>query len=244
MGKKDLRDIKYIKDPEFFFEKIKKREPFALVRVGDRGIEAHLMGNEKWGEVDKSLNHDFLDSLIYREEGYYIGMLFNKKIGKHFLYFTIPLSVIRQDDKYLTDAHIFSHFKEDNRLKFMDWFFDMVESDDDMKINWICNKLVEKTSPKFIDKFFFIGGACWRRRCDKIKSEILNYIDTVENELFMFSASSFANILIHNAWMRNKKNTYIDIGTVFDPFYEPAYETRGLITEELKIRKKRWDKLK
>lgn len=244
MDKKDIQDIKYIKDPKFFFKKIRKKKPFALMRFGDREIRVHFLREFKrqWGLATPLRDKEVFDSLVYKDENYYIGLLFGLPNS---LWFKVPRDLVRQEDRYLVDAHIFSTYPSyKNRLIFWDEFFDLVESNLDVKINWICNKVVEKISPRFIDKFFFIGGRCCNGGCEKSTEEILNYTDKTENELFMFSAGSYTNSLIHKAWMRNKKNMYLDIGTGFEPFYEPAYEKKGLIIGELKIRKERWDKLK
>lgn len=245
---KDLRDIKYIKDPVFFFEKIRKREPFALVRFGDREIRVHFLREFKkeWGLATLLRDQEVFDSLVYKDENYYIGLLFIIPDNTpESLWFEIPRNLVKQEDKYLIDAHIFSTYPTyKNRLIFWDEFFDLVESDLDIKINWICNKDIERISPRFIDKFFFIGGRCCNRDCKESTEEILNYTDKTENELFMFSAGSYANTLIHKAWMRNKRNMYLDIGTGFEPFYAVNYERKVKVGEEFKKRKKRWEKLK
>jgi hypothetical protein len=50
--------------------------------------------------------------------------------------------------------------------------------------------------------------------------DIKEYIDkeNIEDHVFLFSASSLSEILIHKLHQHNKKNTYVDIGTTLHPY--------------------------
>jgi len=41
----------------------------------------------------------------------------------------------------------------------------------------------------------------------------------IENHVFLFSASSLSEVLIHKLFKENKNNTYIDIGTTLHPYF-------------------------
>ena len=50
--------------------------------------------------------------------------------------------------------------------------------------------------------------------------EIKNWIleNNIEKYLFLFSASSFSKMAIHQLYEACDKNTYIDVGTTLNPF--------------------------
>ena len=53
-----------------------------------------------------------------------------------------------------------------------------------------------------------------------LEEEIKTWMDenNVEDHLFLFSASSLSEILIHKLFEHNDKNTYMDIGTCLHPY--------------------------
>jgi len=77
---------------------------------------------------------------------------------------------------------------------------------------------MRKFSPSFINKFWFLKKNSWHIQYDEILLSLLEYIDNKKGELFLFSAGPFADILVHKAWLKNKNNIYIDVGSIFDPF--------------------------
>ena len=52
------------------------------------------------------------------------------------------------------------------------------------------------------------------------EEEIKTWMDenNVKDHLFLFSASSLSEILIHKLYKHNNKNTYMDIGTCLHPY--------------------------
>lgn len=219
-----------ITNSEFFFKKIKNKEPFALVRFGDG--EYQVINKKRWkmgkfsnvnaeftfdpnDSFDRNLAHQLLESLVYVDDNYYIGLpiLMSRTIFKFFK------ELVRTNEEYLTILNIFTGDRETRKAMplFFDFLFDMVENSD-MKINWICPREVRELSPSFINKFWFLRKNAWHVQYDEILSSLLEYIDDKKGELFMFSAGPFSEILIHKAWLKNKNDIYVDVGCIFDPF--------------------------
>ena len=48
---------------------------------------------------------------------------------------------------------------------------------------------------------------------------LTNILDlNLKNHTILLSAGMAANVFIHDLWSQNKENTYIDVGSVFDPY--------------------------
>ena len=50
---------------------------------------------------------------------------------------------------------------------------------------------------------------------------------TPDHKIFLFSAGMCANVFVHDLWEHNEKNTYIDAGSVFDPYVGGGDHPRG-----------------
>lgn len=86
------------------------------------------------------------------------------------------------------------------------------------KIILIANKKSKINQLPFkVNKFFEVGNNCIINDHHLI-DEIKNYIESnkIENNVFLFSASSLSQILIYNLWKFNKNNTYINVGTTLN----------------------------
>ena len=53
---------------------------------------------------------------------------------------------------------------------------------------------------------------------EEIKKYIANY--QIENHVFLISASSLSNLLVHQLFEFSDKNTYIDIGSTINPIVD------------------------
>lgn len=233
-----------ITDIEFFFKKIRKREPFALIKCGDGEIIATIETEEKdyftdvehgivfnpENPIDKMISAQLYIALTYADDNYYIGIPSKEKWREKIK------PILRQDEDHLTKNDIYGL----QIFEFLDKFEQIVKSG--IKINWLCNELVEKNPPEFVDKFFYIKDNAWRIQYKEVIIDLLRYVDDKKEELFLFSAGIFSEVLIYYCWNLNKNNMYMDIGSVFDPF---AFDkcTRNYqknIEEELKQRKRLW----
>lgn len=75
--------------------------------------------------------------------------------------------------------------------------------------------------PFKVKKDFRVGTNCFINDYDLIEV-IKNYIieNKIENHLFLVSAASLSNLLIHELHMLSNKNTYLEIGSTLNPMMD------------------------
>jgi hypothetical protein len=75
--------------------------------------------------------------------------------------------------------------------------------------------------PFKVYKDFRVGTNCFINNYDQIEV-IKKYIvsNGIENHLFLISAASLSNLLIHELHLLNNKNTYFEIGSTLNPVME------------------------
>jgi len=238
MDKKDFRNINYIKNPKFFFDKIRKRDLFALVRFGDADrliLECkRRMNKNRFLDIafdpnnpdDILLSKALNEALAYASDNYYIGFLRSgnspegDKTAESFYEFYQKR--INQKPPFLTNARIFLGYYGSAEMLFLKEFFKLIEKDKTLKINWMCHEEVEKAKPNYINKFFFVKTNAWRLHREKTIKEVMNHASEVNNELFLFSAGALAKVLIHKLWQNYKTNMYVDVGSAFDYFFNKS----------------------
>ena len=66
-----------------------------------------------------------------------------------------------------------------------------------------------------VERFFPIDYNAWIAN-RTLPEEIL--AEEPEGKLFLFAAGSFANILVHKLWEKNKNNCYLDVGSTLNPW--------------------------
>jgi len=242
-----------IEDLSFFIDKIKREEKFALIRFGDGEIKVmnlaqkfDQVSNKRHGvifdpdkEADNILSAELFTSLNLISNEYYVGLPTVERWRERIY----PFMIKDREEYLLTSGGIFIGDRAMDQVSFLNSFIDMAISGKYI-FNWICNSNIKKNKPSFIKKFFFIEDNGWKNQYRKLIFELLNYISKVENEIFLFGAAMLSNILIYHCWNINKSNTYIDIGSVFDPIifdnFTRSYHKR--IGPDLKKVKKRYMK--
>jgi hypothetical protein len=84
---------------------------------------------------------------------------------------------------------------------------------------FVCNESAELSVLPFIVKDFRVGYNAMVNDyglIDKMKTWITD--NRIEGHLFLFSASSFSKMAIHQLYEHCDGNTYIDVGTTLNPF--------------------------
>lgn len=89
----------------------------------------------------------------------------------------------------------------------------------DYKTVFICNKKNDLSVLPFVVKDFRVGYNAMVNDYGLIEV-IKNWIDEnkVEGHLFLFSATSFSKMAIHQLYEHCDRNTYLDVGTTLNPF--------------------------
>jgi hypothetical protein len=75
--------------------------------------------------------------------------------------------------------------------------------------------------PFKVEKDFRVGTNCFINNYDII-NEIKDYVleNNIENYLFLISAASLSNLIIHELHKMSNKNTYMEIGSTLNPIME------------------------
>ena len=75
--------------------------------------------------------------------------------------------------------------------------------------------------PFEVVKDFRVGSNCFINNYDIIE-EIKSYINDndIKDHVFLVSAASLSNLIIHQLYEMNDQNTYIDIGSTLNPMMD------------------------
>jgi len=89
----------------------------------------------------------------------------------------------------------------------------------DYKTVFICNENADLSVLPFLVKDFRVGRNAMVNDYGLIE-ELKLWMDEnhIEDHLFLFSASSFSKMAIHQLYEHCDRNTYIDVGTTLNPF--------------------------
>lgn len=217
---------------------LKKREPFAFNRFSDGELyilqdkELILDANQvKVGshveegiykeEDHKNFNpseHSFfrdrlVDAFKFTKKNYFKGLSCRCCVGDE--HFQWQLDFHGEYDENFTWANLLVN---GNYTKFM---HDMYPLFNNYKTIFVCNEKAELSALPFLVKDFRVGYNAMINDYGLI-AEMKKWIDdnAIESHLFLFSASSFSKMAIHQLFEHNDKNTYIDVGTTLNAFME------------------------
>jgi hypothetical protein len=211
------------KDIDLIKDSILNKKKFAFSKYADG--ERYILNSIKITNIDfwtfnpqtDSLFFNMLDeSFRYKDSGYYIGIScpccdeysynwFNNNKGS--------------DESNTTFANIFVN---GNYETFKNELIPTFNTYD--RIVLVANKKSNLENIKnvlnFTD-FFGIGDEAFKTDLD-LPEKILNYMEkeNIIDSLFLFCAGPMGNILSHKLWQNNKNNTYIDIGSTLNPWFE------------------------
>ena len=231
------------KDNEFLHEiceKLQNEIPFAFSRWGD-GEWASLTHN--YIDIDKN------DSLVdvaplystLTEEGKanIDGNIFYKDLGNRLKeivsieqdyymgYMNTPFTTMGGDPihnimKYdypqkWVNSDILHGFSAREGLSYLCELFETIH------VVYIGNKTL-KALP-FINEFVEIPYNNVWVEYENVLDKIKSLIDDTQHKTFLFSSGMATNVFVDDLWKYNKNNTYMDVGSVFDPYV--GRKTRG-----------------
>jgi len=210
-----------------FLNKLKNGEHFSLSRWGDGElriledipIDLRNKGNgefrfdpniSEYDEVKRILN----DSFTYKSNEYYIGIACPCCQGvEKFIHMKQKSG---QDEDHLTWANIFVNA---NYRKTLTEFIPELNKHN---VNLVINNNSKINGLPFEPhEVWYVGTDAWYANydvCDKIIEYIIKY--NVKNEIFLFAAGPLANILTYKLSLCSAENTYIDIGSILDPYLQ------------------------
>ena len=203
----------WYKDYTLIIEDLKNKKPFAFSRWGDGewlNIKKHPGENCDGNKYYHDLG-DNLRQIVEVKQDYYMGAQSYKNNA----------NVLRSDyHKYPHQEWINADvFHKASMRVVLGEFVDILKKE---KVFYIGNNDLKKLN--FIDNFLSIP----QKNVWKFKDRVMELIKdnvTKDHKIFLFSAGMAANVFIHELWEYDKNNTYIDVGSVFDPYVDKF--TRG-----------------
>ena len=207
----------YRKDLDTLIQKLKNKEKFSFSKYADG--ELHILANmainngEFWflPEQNQQQRERLIDSLKYKNDNYYVGITCPCCIGgpaAHNWY-------KKQSAQNLTNLTWANLFVNGNHEYYLN---NMVPLYSDYDVILVSNSDSSLENLPFdVKKHFKIGKNAWVDNYDTVE-QIKTYIteNSISDHLFLFCAGPFGNILSHQLFEHNNKNTYIDIGSTLN----------------------------
>lgn len=210
----------YKKEIEFFYNKLKNNEKFALGKFAD-GEWGAIAGQHFFpanGEWEANGNHplfeiarqELIESIQYKDEDYYVAICPCYKDAIKFS---------GQKESQITYANIFVN---SNYQFYKENYIPLYNERD---IHLVTHHNTDLSNLPFkVEKFYPIDYNAWIVNRD-LPDQILQ--ENLSDKLFLFAAGSFANILSHKLWKSNKNNTYLDIGSTLNIWTKVEILKRG-----------------
>jgi hypothetical protein len=204
-----MKDFK--KEIEFFYNKILNNEKFALGKFADgewgaiKGTQ-FLPANGEWAAngnhpAYEIARKELSDALKYKHPDYYVAICPCYKE-------TIEYS--GQSETNITYANIFVN---SNYEFYKKNYINLYKERD---VHLVTHKDTNLDNLPFkVEKFYPIEYNAWILNRD-LPDIILD--QNPKDKLFLFAAGSFANILSHKLWDKNKDNIYLDVGSTLNPW--------------------------
>lgn len=199
---------------ENLFDRLKSKKPFAFSKYADgewlmlRDIP--LDNTEfRYTKDDSFYKDKLIESMQFKDDGYYIGISCHCCQGDNH---KLMADFSGQDIEHLTFANIFVNSNyEFYKENFIGEF-------SKRHIHLVANKNSSINNLPFeVEKFYPVDNTAWKENyslIEEIKSSELS------DKLFLFACGPFGNMLAHQLWDNNKKNTYLDIGSTLNPWLQ------------------------
>jgi hypothetical protein len=226
---------KFAADFYKLLELLEKRTPFAFNRFSDGELailqDKEVVIDEKFVKVGATegvgiftkedykkfnpIDHKYyreklVEAFRYRHEHYYKGLSCRCCVGDE--NFEWQLKFHGEYDENLTWANLLIN---GNYFRFLN---EMLPLFNKYKSVLICNRKAKLDNLGFFHKDFRVGYNAMINDyalIDQIKDWMTT--ESIKGHLFLFSASTFSKLAIHQLYQFNDQNTYIDIGTAINP---------------------------
>lgn len=217
-----MRERDFRKELDFFLEKIKRKEPFAFARYADG--EAMIMNSvginggtqaldvDKWSfnPQNQVFSKDLITTLFHTEKNYFYAIACpccNFPVSEFYR------KNLKCSEEEMTWSNLWINSNYES-------FIDFVKTLD-RKVNLLINYEGEdKEFPFEIDTFFSIPDDCvnWYEKNREWILQKMKEISKEDGQIFFVSAGPLSEILIHEMYMNNPNNQYIDTGSSLDIF--------------------------
>jgi len=199
---------------KFVIDNLKNDTPFCYVRFND----GEMMGIDKIGSVvargdqvvDEKLHNKLIEAISYKADNYYIGIPCPKCYPN---YHNLAKNIIGDYDKIVSAVALTNR----NWLKFIQEILGLLSN---KNVHYISGHDQNLETLNNVFKFNIINHIkvdnknSWTNY-DALKS----YINNIKHgEVVLISLGPTARVLCYDFFKDNNKSTYIDIGSIFDPF--------------------------
>ena len=186
-----------------------------MVKIGDRVEKApyHEEDFKRFHPEEHSFYRDRLvEAFKFTKRNYFKGLSCRCCVGED--NFQWQLEFHGHSDENFTWANLLVN---GNYQKFIREMYPLFN---DYRTVFICNKKNDLTVMPFVVKDFRVGYNAMVNDYGLIE-EIKSWIDThgIERHLFLFSASAFSKMAIHQLYAHCDRNTYIDVGHDAESLY-------------------------
>ena len=214
--------------------KLKTKENFAFTRFSDGEIaimqgkvlvlasDKVILGETVYGfghadndhkefdpKRDKFLTEKLLDAYQFKKENYFVGGLCRNCTCASQEFKPWMRDLYGADDEHAVSANLLVN---SNYSLFINHFVPELKN---RKVVLVCNENANLDNLPFeVVKDFRVGKNCIIND-HHLVDDIKNFIDSneVKDHVFLLSASSLSEVLIHELFKHNDQNTYIDVGT-------------------------------
>jgi hypothetical protein len=240
---KDFEDDFYklldllIKKVPFAFNRFSDGELFIFqnkeLKLGDNLIK---VGEKAWSGPYKKEDHKhfepskhsfyrdrLFEAFLHRQNFYFKGISCACCVGQENLDWQLEQLQESKSDPHLTWANLLVN---GNYSKFVNEMFPHFAS---YKTIFICHESADLSALPFLVKDFRVGYNAMINDYEKI-DQIKRWVaeNDIIGHLFLFSASSFSKMAIHQLYKDFPQNTYIDIGTTINSFIGMSVERQYL----------------
>ncbi|MHA2039328.1 MAG: hypothetical protein ACW98X_23135 [Promethearchaeota archaeon] len=224
---------------DMILDKLKSGEHFGYCRFSDgelrimQNVELKLaadhfkIGDKKNGGSYAAEDHKHFDpkehqffreklmeSYRFKKDNYFVGLSCRCCVGDKDFKQMLEMYDGDTSSDNLTWANLFLN---GNYPQFVDKFIPEFKN---KKIVYIVNENADLSGLPFkVLKDFRVGENCIINDyglINKVKKWISD--NNIEDHVFLFSASSLSNFMVHQLFKHNNNNTYIDIGTTLNPY--------------------------
>lgn len=197
-----------------FEELLRNKTPFSLSRYGDgeltimKGVPLDLASKKEFTyDGNTNMQEELLDSFTYQDDSYFVGIGCKCCVGDET--YEEYKTLCQQPAENLTWANIFVN---GNYNYFLHNIMPLFETFDEVVL--VSPGTTERL-PFKVSKHFKIGPDVWGKQYN-LKEDLVTYTKDKEGALVLLCAGPFANILCKTLHESNNRNTYLDLGSVFN----------------------------
>lgn len=186
-------------------------------QIGDKKSGGHYAAEDHkhFDPKEHEFYHEkLMESYRFKKDNYFVGLSCRCCVGNGDFNQMLEMYDGDTESDNLTWANLFLN---GNYPRFVNEFLPEFKN---KKIVYIVNENADLSGLPFeVVKDFRVGKNCIINDYGLIE-DIKKWIDEngIEDHVFLFSASSLSNFMVHQLFDHNDKNTYIDVGTTLNPY--------------------------